>query len=311
MDVHANDPDSKRFPQMLQGEYMNTATRNQIRLRVQNVMFGLLHASAAINVLALSGVCLYLAVNGFSALSWEFLTDYPRKMMTEGGIMPCIIGTFLLAFGSMIIVFPIGVATAVYLHEYSRNSRLTYYIRFGINNLAGVPSIVFGLFGLSFFVTFLGLGVSLLSGILTLAILTLPIIINTAEESLRRVPDSWREASLAMGATKIQTILRVVIPAAFPGMLTGCILGLARAAGETGAIMFTAAVYFTPHLPDSFLSPVMSLPYHMYILATSGTDIEKTLPLQYGTALMLIFLVVGMNLLAIVLRDRLQNKNRQ
>ena len=262
---------------------MNTASRNKLRLRIQSTMFGLLHASAAINVLALSGVCLYLAINGFSALSWEFLTEYPRKMMTEGGIMPCIVGTFLLAFGSMIIVFPIGVATSVYLHEYSRHSRLTYYIRFGINNLAGVPSIVFGLFGLSFFVTFLGLGVSLLSGILTLAILTLPIIINTAEESLRRVPDSWREASLAMGATKIQTILRVVIPAAFPGMLTGCILGLARAAGETGAIMFTAAVYFTPHMPDSFLSPVMSLPYHMYILATSGTDIEKTLPLQYGS----------------------------
>ena len=290
---------------------MNTATRNQFRLRLQNVMFGLLHASAAINVLALSGVCLYLACNGFSALSWEFLTEYPKKMMTEGGIMPCIVGTFLLAFGSMIIVFPIGVATAVYLHEYSRHSRLTYYIRFGINNLAGVPSIVFGLFGLSFFVTFLGLGVSVLSGILTLAILTLPIIINTAEESLRRVPDSWREASFAVGATKVQTILRVVIPAAFPGMLTGCILGLARAAGETGAIMFTAAVYFTPHMPDSFLSPVMSLPYHMYILATSGTDIEKTLPLQYGTALMLIFLVVGMNLLAIILRDRLQNRNKQ
>ena len=242
---------------------MNTAKRNLFRLRLQKVMFGLLYASAAINVLALSGVCLYLAVNGFSSLSWEFLTEYPRKMMTEGGIMPCIVGTFLLAFGSMIIVFPIGVATAVYLHEYSRNSRLTYYIRFGINNLAGVPSIVFGLFGLSFFVTFLGLGVSLISGILTLSILTLPIIINTAEESLRRVPDSWREASFAMGATKVQTILRVVIPAAFPGMLTGCILGLARAAGETGAIMFTAAVYFTPHMPDSLLSPVMSLPYHM------------------------------------------------
>lgn len=290
---------------------MTTATHNRLRLRIQHIMLGLLHAAAAVNMAALSGICLFLAVRGSSALSWEFLTAYPRAMMTKGGVMPCIVGTFLLSCGSMLLVFPAGVATAVYLHEYSGSSRITRCIRFGISNLAGVPSIIFGLFGLSFFVTFLGLGVSLMSGMLTLAILTLPVIINTAEESLRRIPQSWREASLALGASKWQTIVRIVIPAAFPGMLTGCILGLARAAGETGAIMFTAAVYFTPHLPESVFSPVMSLPYHMYVLATSGTDMDKTLPLQYGTALMLIFLVVGMNLLAILLRDRMQRHGRQ
>jgi phosphate transport system permease protein len=269
-------------------------------------MFGLLRLCAAINIAALVGVCVFLALRGLPALSWEFLSAPPRRMMTAGGIWPCIIGTFYLSMGAILVAFPLGVATAVYLHEYAGRSRVAGVIRLGINNLAGVPSVVFGLFGLAFFVTWCGFGVSILSGVLTLAVLTLPVIIGTAEEALRQVPDTYREASLALGATKWQTIARVVLPTALPGMLTGAILGVARAAGETAAIMFTAAVFYTPRTPDSVFSSIMALPYHMYVLATAGTDIEKTRPLQYGTALVLIMLVLGMNVAAIVLRDRLR-----
>ena len=281
---------------------------NTSRQRREAMMFGLLRVAAGINILALVGVCVFLLWNGSPAISWEFLTEPPRRMMTAGGVWPCIVGTFLLAFGAMLIAFPLGVASAVYLHEYGGKGRYTRYLRLGISNLAGVPSVVFGLFGLAFFVTFLGMGVSLLAGVLTLAVLTLPVIINTTEEALRQVPDAWREASLALGATRSQTIARVVLPAAVPGMLTGAILGLARAAGETAAIMFTAAVFYTPKMPDSVFSAVMSLPYHMYVLATAGTEIEKTRPLQYGTALILLVLVLGMNLIAIIIRDRMQRK---
>jgi phosphate transport system permease protein len=227
-------------------------------------------------------------------------------MMTAGCIWPCIVGTTYLSLGAMLVAFPLGVASAVYLHEYAGRSRMAVVIRLGVSNLAGVPSVVFGLFGLAFFVTWCGFGVSILSGILTLAVLTLPVIIGTAEEALRQVPDTYREASLALGATKGQTIARVVLPSALPGMLTGAILGVARAAGETAAVMFTAAVFYTPRTPDSLFSSVMALPYHMYVLATAGTEIEKTRPLQYGTALVLIMLVLGMNVAAIVLRDRLR-----
>ncbi len=278
------------------------------RLTRQAVMFSLLRLAALINMFALFSVCAFLVWNGLPAITWEFLTEPPAKAMTEGGIWPCIVGTALLAFGALLLAFPLGVASAVYLHEYAGRSRFAGYIRLGVNNLAGVPSIVFGLFGMSFFVIYCGLGISLLSGILTLAVLTLPVIIGTAEEALRQVPGTYREASLALGATQSQTIARVVLPAALPGMLTGAILGLARAAGETAAIMFTAAVFFTRKEVDSLFSPVMALSNHMYVLATSGTEIEKTMPLQYGTALVLLFLVLGMNLLAIILRDRLQNK---
>ena len=280
----------------------------QGRLAWQSFMFFLLRLAACINMFALFSVCVFLVWNGLPAISWEFLTQPPAKAMTAGGIWPCIVGTALLAMGALAISFPLGVASAVYLHEYAGQSRFAGYIRLGVNNLAGVPSIVFGLFGMSFFVIYCGLGISLLSGVLTLAVLTLPVIIGTAEEALRQVPVTYREASLALGATQSQTIARVVLPAALPGMLTGAILGLARAAGETAAIMFTAIVFFTKKDVDSLFSPVMALSNHMYVLATSGTDIEKTMPLQYGTALVLIVLVLGMNLLAIVLRDRLQNR---
>ncbi len=279
------------------------------RHATQKIAFGFLRGATAINIAALVLVCAFLVWNGAGAISWEFLTEEPRKQMTEGGIWPCIVGTFLLALGAMLVAFPLGVASAIFLHEYGKSAQKTSrIIRLAISNLAGVPSVVFGLFGLAFFVTFLGMGVSLLAGVLTLAVLTLPVIINTAEEALRQVPDAWREASLGLGASKAQTIWRVVLPSALPGMLTGAILGLARAAGETAAIMFTAAVFYTPKMPDSVFSAIMALPYHMYVLATAGTEIDKTRPLQFGTALVLLALVLGMNLIALLLRDRMQKK---
>lgn len=278
------------------------------RHRTQKIMWGVFGLASCVNLAALVVICLFLLVKGLPAISWSFLTEMPRDSMTAGGILPCILGTIYLSLGTMIVAFPLGVASAVYLNEYARPGRMVRLIRLGINNLAGVPSVVFGLFGLAFFVTFFGMGVSLLSGILTLAILVLPVIIGTAEEALRTVPQTYREASLGLGATKWQTIRLVVLPAALPGMLTGAILGLSRVAGETAAIMFTAAVFFTPSLPTSLSDSVMALPYHIYVLATAGTEIEKTRPLQYGTALVLIVLVLGMNLTAILYRARLQKR---
>lgn len=276
------------------------------RLGRQRVMFGVLQSAAYMNIAALLGVCAFLLWNGIPAISWEFLTSPPTRGMTAGGIWPCIVGTLLLSLGALFIAFPVGVASAVYLHEYAGRSRFSAIIRLGVNNLAGVPSIVFGLFGMSFFVIYCGLGISLLSGILTLAILTLPVIIGTAEEALRQVPMTYREASSALGATQSQTIFRVILPASMPGMLTGAILGLARAAGETAAIMFTGVVFFNKAGVDSLFAPVMALSNHIYVLATTGMDIDKTMPLQYGTALVLVFLVLGMNAIAIVVRDRMQ-----
>ena len=284
---------------------MATNTKRSIH---QKIMFSMLRMAALINIAALFGACAFIFVNGIPAISWEFITEFPRNSMTEGGIWPCILGTILLATGALAVSFPVGVMSAIYLHEYAGRSPFSRYIRLGVNNLAGVPSIVFGLFGMSFFVIACGLGFSLLSGILTLAVLTLPIIISTSEEALRQVPVTYREASLALGATQSQTIARVVIPAALPGMLTGAILGLARAAGETAVIMFTAVVFFTPKQVDSLLSPVMALPYHMYVLATSWAGTERNVALQYGTALVLVVLVLGMNLVAVIIRDRLQAK---
>ena len=278
------------------------------RHRTQKFMWGIFGLSSLINLAALAIICAFLLIKGLPAISWSFLTEMPRDSMTAGGILPCIIGTIALSLGTMLLAFPLGVASAVYLNEYAKPGRTLRLIRLGINNLAGVPSVVFGLFGLAFFVTFFGLGVSLLSGILTLSILVLPVIIGTAEEALRSVPQTYREASLGLGATKWQTIRLVVLPAAMPGMLTGAILGLSRVAGETAAIMFTAAVFYTPSLPTSLGDSVMALPYHIYVLATAGTEIDKTRPLQYGTALVLIVLVLGMNLTAILYRAHLQKR---
>jgi phosphate transport system permease protein len=246
--------------------------------------------------------------NGWRAINWTFLTQPPMDSMTKGGILPCIVGTIGLSLGAIFFAFPIGVTSAIYLNEYARPGRFLRIIRLGINNLAGVPSVVFGLFGLAFFVIYLKFGVSLLSGALTLGAMTLPVIIGSSEEALKAVPDTYREASLGLGATKLQTIFRVVLPAALPGILTGGILGISRAAGETAPIMFTAAVFFSPRLPSSVFDEIMALPYHIYVLATAGTEIEATRPLQYGTALVLIVLVLGLNLVAIIWRSRLRKR---
>lgn len=286
------------------------ATRTRGRRKViQGILFSFFRAAAAVNGIALFIIIFFLLKNGLSAISWTFLTQEPMDSMTKGGIFPCIVGTLCLSIGAIIIALPVGVASAIYLNEYARPGRVLRIIRLGISNLAGVPSVVFGLFGLAFFCVMLNMGVSILAGALTLAVLTLPVIIGSSEEALKAVPDTYREASLALGATKWQTIYRVVLPAAMPGILTGAILGLSRAAGETAPIMFTGAVFFAPgKWPSSVLDSVMALPYHIYVLATAGTEIEKTRPLQYGTALVLIALVLGMNLVAVIWRSRLRKR---
>lgn len=266
--------------------------------------FALMRLAACAAVLALIAMLGVIFWNALPTMSWEFLTTAPSPSMTEGGIWPCIAGTFFLAAGAMVIALPLGVASALWLSEYNRESRLVTLIRLSIANLAGVPSIVFGLFGLTFFVVFCGLGVSLLSGVLTLAVLSLPIIISTTESALKQIPQDWREASLALGATRRETIMKVVLPNALPGILTGAVLALARAAGETAAIMYTGAVFFTPDSKVSLFEPVMALPYHVYVLASSGTNIALTRPMQYGTSLVLVVLVFVMSVGAIVLRER-------
>jgi phosphate transport system permease protein len=274
----------------------------------QGFMFSLFRLSAAINGIALVVIIYFLVVKGWRAINWTFLTQPPMDSMTKGGILPCIVGTLCLSLGAILVALPIGVASAIYLNEYAKPGRILRIIRLGINNLAGVPSIVFGLFGLAFFVVWLHFGVSILSGALTLGAMTLPVIIGASEEALRGVPDTYREASLGLGATRWQTIYKVVLPTALPGILTGAILGISRAAGETAPIMFTAAVFFTPTLPSSIFDEIMALPYHIYVLATAGTEIEATRHLQYGTALVLIVLVLGLNLIAIIYRAYLRRK---
>lgn len=277
---------------------------------MEKIVFSAFRTAAVVNALALAIVVYFMAANGWKAISWTFLTQPPTNSMTQGGILPCIVGTLCLSLGAMILAFPIGIASAIYMSEYARPGRLLRIIRLGINNLAGVPSVVFGLFGLGFFVVYLRFGVSILSGALTLGVMTLPVIISATEESLRSVPDTYREASLALGANKLQTICRVVLPSAMPGILTSAILGLSRAAGETAPIMFTAAVFYVPQLPSSIFDEIMALPYHIYVLATAGTEIEATRHLQYGTALVLVALVLGLNLTAILYRSRVRKRLR-
>jgi phosphate transport system permease protein len=278
------------------------------RRLVQFVAFLIIRGSAVIIGASLAIMLGFIFVRGHKAINWTFLTQPPIEAMTQGGIFPAIIGTLYLTVGAIVIAFPLGVASAVYLNEYARKGRLVRIIRLGINNLAGVPSVVFGLFGLGLFVVFLGFGSSILSGSLTLGFLILPVIIGASEEALKAVPQTYREASLALGGTKWQTIYKVVLPAALPGILTGSILGIGRAAGETAPIMFTAAAFYTARLPSSVFDEVMALPYHIYVLATAGTHIEETRHLQYGTALVLIGLVLGINLVAIIIRTRMRRK---
>jgi len=276
----------------------------------ETVAFSLLRLSVLVVLGALGGIIVFLLIQGAGAISWEFLTEAPRDAMTKGGIFPAIVGTLYLTIGAVLVSLPLGVAAAIYLSEYARDGRLLQIVRLGIQNLAGVPSVVFGLFGLALFVGFFGMGISMLAGSLTLGLLVLPTVIGAAEEALRQVPPTFREASLALGATRWETIYKVVLPAALPGILTGSILALGRAAGETAPIMFTAVTFYTLHLPTSPLHEVMALPYHVYVLATAGTHIEQTRPLQYGTVLVLIALVLGLSLVAVIIRTRMRKKRK-
>ncbi|MCR4391276.1 MAG: phosphate ABC transporter permease PstA [Candidatus Acetothermia bacterium] len=276
----------------------------------QRLAFSLLGLAALGVLVALGAVLAFIAARGASALSWEFLTAFPRRGMTEGGICPALVGTFYLVLGTVIVALPLGVGAAIYLAEYAQDRTWTRIVRIGISNLAAVPSIVFGLFGLAFFVKALGLGVCILSGSLTLALLVLPLIIRASEEALRAVPWEFREGAYALGARRWQVVRTVVIPAAIPGILTGAILAVGRAAGETAPIMFTAAAFYTPRLPRSPLDEVMALPYHLYVMATESTAFWRTRHLQYGTALVLVGLVLALYLWAAVWRARIRKGKR-
>jgi phosphate transport system permease protein len=276
----------------------------------ERVFFGLVRLSALVITAALGGLLFYIFFNGLGAISWDFLTLAPTDSMTKGGIMPAILGTVYLTLGAIAIALPLGIVSAIYLTEYAKQGPLVRVIRIGVNCLAGVPSIVFGLFGLGLFVVFMQFGSCILSGALTLGILILPTIIGASEEALKGVPQTFREASLALGVSKWQTIYRIVLPSAMPGILTGSILGIGRAAGETAPIMFTAAAFFTAKLPSSIFDEVMALPFHIYVLATAGTHIEATRPIQFGTVLVLVGLVLAVDLIAIIIRSTIRKRKR-
>lgn len=250
----------------------------------------------------------FIVYNGMSVISWEFLSTAPTEGMTAGGIFPAIVGTLYLVLCSIVFAFPLGIMTAIYTNEYAGNGWIVRFIRVMTNNLASIPSIVFGLFGMALFVNVLGFGDSILAGSLTLGLLVLPLVIRTTEEALKSVPLSYRIGSLALGASKLETIRRVVLPMAFPNIITGLILSIGRVSGETAPILFTVAAYFLPKLPNSVFDQVMVLPYHLYVVATSGTDIETSRPIAYGTALVLIAIVLIMNLLATLLRAYFSKK---
>ena len=280
---------------------MKTAPTSQKRYLIQRLGISILTLMMVLTVIPIIVTVIYIVYQGAPAISWEFITEMPSDGMRSGGIWPAILGTFYLTIGTAIFSVPIGIAAAIYLSEYAQDNRWTRTIRLAIINLAGISSVVYGLFGLGLFVLFLNFGTSILAGSLTLAIMTLPVIISTAEEAIRAVPQSFRTVSISVGATKWQTIRRIVLPQALPGVLTGVILGLERAAGETAPILFTAAAFFLPQLPRNPLDPTMALPYHLYVISTQvpGMPIE----IQYGTALVLIVFVLSMNLIATTIRS--------
>lgn len=274
----------------------------------QNLAFGTLRVLSYSVLVILIIILGFIILNGFSVLSWEFLTAMPEDGMTKGGIFPALIGTLCLMAGSMIIAFPIGVMSGIYMNEYMRDGFFKKFINVMTNNLAGIPSIVFGLFGMEFFVNKLGWGDSILAGSFTLGLLALPVVIRVTEESLKAVSKNFREASFALGASKWQTTSNVVLPIAMPNIVTGLILSMSRVSGETAPILFTVAAYFLPKLPNGIFDQVMALPYHLYVISTSGTNIEASRPMAYGTALVLILLVLILNLLANALRKYLGKK---
>ncbi len=276
--------------------------------RSQRIAFSLLFLANLLVVVPVGMVVLIIIWKGLPGISWQFLSDIPRMGMRAGGIFPAIVGTLCLVAGSIIFALPIGVLAAIYLSEYARDNFLTRVIKLAIVNLAGVPSVVYGLFGLAFFVVFFKFGVSIVSGSLTLGIMILPLIITASREALEAVPQSFREVSLSVGASKWQTIRHIVLPNAIPGILTGTILGLGRAAGETAPILFTVAAFYLPRLPKSVFDQVMALPYHLYVISTQVPNVDEKV--RYGTALVLLVLVLSMNLVAIVIRYRFRKKKK-
>jgi len=270
----------------------------------QKLGFFALFLCITATLLSLGSIIYFISVRGIKVISWEFLTQGPRMGMTQGGIAPAIVGTFYLTIGAILFALPLGTACAIYLCEYSPKGFVVNIIRISINNLAGVPSVVFGLFGLAVFVKFFGFGVSILSGSLTLGILTLPLIISSAQEALLAVPQSIREASLSLGATRWETIKNIVLPTALPGILTGVILSIGRVAGETAPILFTAAAFYTRGYPESIFSEVMALPYHIYALMTEGIHPDKQTAIAYGCSLILLFMVLAISGIAIFIRQR-------
>lgn len=274
----------------------------------QKFAFGFFTLLSYLVVAILFVILGFIIIKGGSVISWDFLTKAPEEGMTKGGIFPAIVGTFYLIVGSSIISFPIGIMSGIYMNEYATNGKVVRFIRIMTNNLSGVPSVVFGLFGMSLFVNALGWGDSIIAGSFTLALMSLPLIIRTTEEALKSIDDSFRHGSLALGATKLQTIRRVVLPMAFPNIITGLILSVGRVSGETAPILFTVAAYSLPQLPGSIFDQCMALPYHLYVISTSGTDIEASRGMAYGTALVLIAIVLVVNLLANLLRNYFAKK---
>jgi phosphate transport system permease protein len=278
------------------------------RSLVQRLGFSLLGLVAFVVVAPILLVIGVIVARGISAINWQFLTTMPHGGMRQGGILPAIVGTLLLTVGTALVAVPIGVGGAIYLSEYARDTRLTRSIRLAIVNLAGIPSIVYGLFGLGMFVLFFRFGTSILAGSLTLAIMTLPVIISTAEEALRAVPQEFRIVSESLGGTRWQGIRNIVLPQALPGIITGVILGLLRAAGETAPILFTVAAFYLPRLPTSPLDQTMALPYHLYVISTQVPGMP--LSVQYGTALVLLALVLSLNIVASVMRRHFRRKRQ-
>jgi len=290
------------------GSFKRAPKRNIDRQLVQKIGFNGIRLITLITILPILGIVVYIAIQGTPAISWEFLSAMPRDGMREGGILPAIIGTLYLMLGTGIISIPLGIAAGIYLAEYASDNWWTRLIRIAIISLAGVPSVVYGLFGLGLFVLFFNFGISIVSAALTLSIMTLPVIISTTEEAMRSVPYKFRVVGISLGGTQWQTIRKVILPRALPGIITGIILGLERAIGETAPILFTGATFFLPHLPSSPMDATMALPYHIYVISTQIPGMPITI--QYGTVLVLLVFVLAMNLVASVIRSRARAKRQ-
>lgn len=276
--------------------------------RTQKIAFSFLFLANLLIVALVVVIVAVIVQKGLPAITWQFLSDVPRQGMRAGGIFPAIVGTLYLVAGAIVFALPIGLLAAIYLVEYAKDNTLTRLIKLAIVNLAGVPSVVYGLFGLALFVVFFKFGVSILSGSLTLGIMILPLIITASREALESVPQSFREVSLSLGASKWQTIRHIVLPNAIPGILTGTILGLGRAAGETAPILFTVAAFYLPQLPRGIFDQAMALPYHLYVISTQVPNVDEKI--RYGTAFVLLALVLAMNLVAIVIRYKFRMKKK-